>query len=146
MILYLDTSALVKLFIVEPRSEEVLAWAAEATLVACSSIGFPEAVSAFSRRLRSGSLACPVYDRALGELNRRWGDVVTVAVDERLAGELARRYPLSGADAVHLAAALTLSEADIPIVFCGYDERLNKAAAAEGLRMLGAAHGPSKII
>jgi uncharacterized protein with HEPN domain len=29
-----------------------------------------------------------------------------------LAGELARRHPLSGVDAVHLAAALTLSEAE----------------------------------
>lgn len=137
MIVYLDTSALVKLFVVEPGSEEVLAWAAEATTVACSSIGFSEAVSAFSRRLRSGFLARPVYDRALDELDRQWDDVVTVEVDGRLAGDLARRYPLSGADAVHLAAALTLSGADLPIAFCGYDDRLSQAAAAEGLRILG---------
>ena len=141
MIVYLHTSALVKLFVTEACSDEVLAWAAEATVVACSSIGFPEAVSAFSRRLRSGFLARPVYDRVLDELDRRWGDVVTVAVDERLAGDLARRYPLSGADAVHLAAALTLSGADLPIALCGYHERLNLAAAAEGLRILGGTPG-----
>lgn len=138
MIVYLDTSALVKLFVDELGSEEVLAWAAEATTVACSSIGFPEAISAFSRRLRSGSIARGVYDRVLDELDRQWDDVVTVAFDERLAGQLARRHPLSGADALHLAAALTLLAADLPVAFCGYDERLSRAAAAEGLRVLGA--------
>ena len=141
MIVYLDTSALVKLFVDEPGSEEVLAWAAEATTVACSSIGFPEAVSAFSRRLRSGSLARAVYDRVLDELDRQWDDIATVSVDERLAGDLARRHPLSGADAVHLAAALTLSAAGLPIALCAYDERLSQAATAEGLRSLGRESG-----
>jgi predicted nucleic acid-binding protein len=96
VIVYLDTSALVKLFVTEACSDEVLAWAAEATIVACSSIGFPEAVSAFSRRLRAGFLARPVYDRVLDELDRRWDDVVTVAVDERLAGDLARSDAVGG--------------------------------------------------
>jgi len=136
MIVYLDTSALVKLFVDEPGSEEVLAWTAEAVSVACSSIGFPEAISAFSRRLRSESIGRAVYDRVLDELDRQWDDVVTVPVDERLAGDLARRHPLSGADAIHLAAALTLLGANLPIAFCGYDERLSLAAAAEGLRVL----------
>ncbi|MHB9149871.1 MAG: PIN domain-containing protein [Thermoleophilia bacterium] len=58
-------------------------------------------------------------------------------LDEILAGELARRYPLSGAEAVHLAAAITLSKADLPVAFCGFDRQLNEAAAAEGLRVLG---------
>lgn len=61
----------------------------------------------------------------LDELDRQRDDVVTVAVDERLAGELARRYPLSVADAVHLAAALALYDADPPVAFCGYDEHLS---------------------
>ncbi|MHB1344089.1 MAG: type II toxin-antitoxin system VapC family toxin [Thermoleophilia bacterium] len=136
MILYLDTSALVKLFVDESGSDEVLSWAAEATAVACSHLGYPEAVSAVSRRLRTGSLARATYDRVLDELERRWADVVTVALDERLAGELARRHPLSGADAVHLAAALALHEADLPVAFCGFDRPLNEAAAAESLRVL----------
>lgn len=137
MILYLDTSALVKLFVDESGSDVVLSWAAEATAVACSRLGYPEAVSAFNRRLRTGSLARATYDRVLDELERRWSDVVTVILDEILAGELARRHPLSGADAVHLAAALALHEADLPVAFCGFDRRLNVAATAEGLRVLG---------
>lgn len=138
MILYLDTSALVKLLVDESGSGEVLSWAAEATAVACSRLGYPEAVSAFSRRPRTGSPARVTYDRVLDELERRWGDVVTVALDEMLAGELARRHPLASADAVHLAAALALQEADLPVAFCGFDRRLNAAAAAEGLRVLQA--------
>ena len=134
MILYLDTSALVKLFVDESGSDEVLSWAAESIAVTCSRLGYPEAVSAFSRRLRTGSLARATYDRVLHELERRWADVVTVTIDEVLAGELARRHPLSGADAVHLAAAITLSEKDLPVAFCSFDRRLNEAAAAEELR------------
>ncbi|MHB8869389.1 MAG: hypothetical protein ACYC6T_07725 [Thermoleophilia bacterium] len=39
---------------------------------------------------------------------------------------------------MHLAAALALSEADLPVAFCSFDQRLNEAAAAEGLRVLRA--------
>ena len=137
MILFLDTSAFVKLFVDEPDSEDVLAWTAESTGVACSSLAYPEAISAFSRRLRSASLTRSVYDRVVAELDRQWGDVVSVALDERLAGELARRHPLSGADSVHLAAAMTLLAAQLPVALCGYDRRMNAAAAAEGIRVLG---------
>lgn len=127
-----------KLLIDEAGSDQVLAWAGEAAAVACSPLGYPEVVSAFSRRLREGSIARVLCDRALDELQRQWDDIVSVVMDEKLAGSLVKRYPLSGADAVHLAAALTLVQADVPVAFCSYDRRLNAAAGSEGLTVLGA--------
>ena len=133
----MDSSAFVKLLVDEPGSSEVLAWATEAVAVACSPLAYPEVVSAFSRRLREGSVAPDLYARILEELRRQWDDVVSVAVDEILAGTLAKRYPLSGADAVHLAAATTLAQAELPVALCSYDRRLNVAAVSEGLTVLG---------
>jgi uncharacterized protein len=132
----------VKLLVGEAASDQVLAWVNEAIAIACSPLGYPEMVSAFSRRLREGSLAPHLYARVLEELQRQWDDVVSVAVDERLAGSLAKRYPLSGADAVHLAAALTLAQAELPVALCSYDRRLNDAAASEGLTVLGPGSDP----
>ena len=133
----MDSSAFVKLLIAEAGSPQVLDWVDEAMAVACSPLGYPEMVSAFGRRLREGSLAPRLYARVLEELESQWDNVVSVAVDERLAGSLARRYPLSGADAVHLAAALTLARSDLPVTLCSYDRRLNAAAVSEGLPVLG---------
>jgi hypothetical protein len=73
-----------------------------------------------SCRLREGSVAPDLYANILEELQRQWDDVVWVAVDEKLAGSLAKRYPLLGADAVHLAAALTLARAELPVALCSY--------------------------
>lgn len=126
-----------KLLVDEAGSNEVLAWATEAVAVASSPLAYPEVVSAFSRRLREGSVAPDLYARVLEELQRHWDDIVSVAVDERLAGSLAKRYPLSGADAVHLAAATTLARAELPVALCSYDRRLNAAAVSEGLKVLG---------
>ncbi len=55
MTLYLDTSALVKLYILEAGSEDVLQWIADASSVCTSVVTFPEARSAFGRRLRERS-------------------------------------------------------------------------------------------
>jgi predicted nucleic acid-binding protein len=120
-------------------SEQVLDGTSEATAVACSPLGYPEMVSALSRRLREGSVAPDLYARVLEELQRQWDDVVSAAVDARLAGSLAKRYPLSSADAVHLAAVLTLAQAELPVALCSYDRRLNAAALSEGLMVLGTA-------
>jgi len=142
VILYLDSSAFVKLLVGETGSGQVVDWVSEAMEVACSPLGYPEMVSAFGRRLREGSLTPGLCERALAELESQWGNVVSVAVDDKLAGSLARRHPLSGADAVHLAAALTLVQADLPVALCSYDHRLNAAATLEGLTVLGASAAP----
>jgi predicted nucleic acid-binding protein len=45
-----------------------------------------------------------------------------------LAGALAARYPLKGADAVHLASAYLLSELYGRVRFLSFDKQLNVAA------------------
>lgn len=113
-ILYLDTSALVKLYAREAGREEVRRAVREASAVAISEIGYVEARSAFARREREGVLSAERHDRAVELLARDFRDVylmrpVAGQVVAR-AGKLVREHSLRAYDAVHLATALALRE------------------------------------
>jgi predicted nucleic acid-binding protein len=56
MILYLDTSSLVKLYLDEVYSEAVHRWAQEAEVLATSRVAYPETLAALARRWREGVL------------------------------------------------------------------------------------------
>ena len=55
MILYLDTSALVKLYVEEDGSEEVSTAVRDASRVATSAVAYPEARATFARLEREGT-------------------------------------------------------------------------------------------
>ncbi len=131
MTLYLDTSAFVKLYVLEPQSDTVKAAVARAEGVAIAVVGYAEARAALARGHREGRLDERGYEKAKGALERDWQAFtwleVTVGM-ARLAGGLTERYALRGFDAVHLAAALMLNRERGGVVFLGYDDRLNDAA------------------
>jgi len=54
MILYLDTSSIVKLYVEEDHSRSVREWLEDADVVATCRVAFPEAFSAMNRRFRAG--------------------------------------------------------------------------------------------
>lgn len=114
MILYLDTSALVKLYAEEPASDEVRSAASEARAVVVSEIGYVEARSALARKEREGSFSTEAHDEAVGQLERDFREVYVLrSVTGRIvahAGELARVHALRAYDAVHLATALALRQ------------------------------------
>lgn len=135
MILYLDTSALVKLFVIEPASELVAEFTEGSDTVVTSRIAYVEACSALARRRREKLLDAQAQLRAQKALRERWDDLVTVGLDEFEAGSLTSKYDLRAFDAVHLAAALKVRahSKDIPFQFCSFDIRQRTAAAAENL-------------
>lgn len=57
MIVYLDTSALVKLYVDEPGTQEVARWIQRATAVSTSRVSYVEARAAFARRYRERALS-----------------------------------------------------------------------------------------
>ena len=114
MILYLDTSALVKLYANEPGRWEVESPVQEARVVAVSEIGYVEARSALARKEREGAFSTDEHDAAVEQLRQDFRGVylprpVTGEVIAR-AGDLARKHALRAYDAVHLATALVLRE------------------------------------
>ena len=139
MILYLDSSSLVKLFFAEAGSIEVCTLVSSASAVATSLVSLPEAAAGLARLGRERVLDAEGVAARLSALHQQWQGFVAIDVNETRAGELAVKHGLRGFDSVHLAAALDLREAAGPgadVRFSSFDRRLNAAATAEGLVIL----------
>ena len=141
--LFLDTSALVKLYVREPGTDRVLGLAAaadaELLLLALTRV---ELRAAIRRRERMGDIVSEDADRAIGQFEADWQRqfLIQAATDGVLsiAVALVDRHGLRALDALQLGACLTLFQAggaDPPLFVCS-DQQLNQAAAAEGLRFL----------
>jgi predicted nucleic acid-binding protein len=137
VILYLDTSSLVKLYLEEPEAETVEMLVDRAETVATSLVTYAETRSALARAEASVRLSDAGHRNALTVFEDQWAtfDVRDVSPPlVRLAGDLAAKHLLRGFDAIHLASVLTLqTEIEEPITFSSADERLMSAAKAEGL-------------
>ena len=144
MIVYLDTSAFVKLILQEEGAVDVRSWFDGAGPAVSSVITYPEARSALGRRARASGRVSPHLEAWIAELEARWRRLVSVRVDPQPAGELALRHELRGMDAVQLAAAVNVRERlrrhadDAEVVFAAFDRRLLEAAEREGFATLGA--------
>lgn len=137
MILFLDTSALVKLYAREPGSGDVRASVDRADGVACSWLAYVEARSAFAAKQRSGEIADEALRRCREEFEGDWARFHRVNVTQgvlRRAGELCERFALRACDSVHLAAAEWLqSGLGVPLTFGSFDRRQAEAALQMGL-------------
>jgi predicted nucleic acid-binding protein len=138
MILYLDTSSLVKVYVKEVHSDLVREWFKAAKGIAISRVGYAEAMSAFARRRAQGDLDDDQFELVSETLSVHWSEFVLLPVRERKAGILAVKHFLRGFDAIHLAAAAELPSAfrDEPVLFSSFDTRLLGAARAERLDTL----------
>ncbi len=126
LILYLDTSALVKLYAEEPGRQEVQDSVHAAHVVAVSEIGYVEACSALARKEREGLFNAAEHDDAVDQLQEDYREVyLSRPVSGDLiarAGALARKHALRAYDAVHLATALALREESDELARRGQEE------------------------
>lgn len=141
MILFCDTSALVKLYIKEAFSDEVHAWAAEAKAIAVARITWAEAMAALARRVRESPIDAEAIDTIRVKLRADWSGYAIVELTQplvELAGEYADTFALRGYDSVQLAAARTVQEAaSEELCFACFDTRLQRSADVLGMRTLG---------
>lgn len=140
MILYLDTSSLVKLYMDEVGSKDMEALAGRASAIATSWLAYAEARSAFARKRREKDLTDLEYHFAIAALERDWDTYLTIDVAAKIvrdAGRLAEKHALKALDAVHLASALSVKEDQElsfqSLVLSSADIRLLGAGRAEGL-------------
>jgi predicted nucleic acid-binding protein len=132
MIVYGDTSALVKLFVEEKNSERTREMLSRAQALGTGLLTRAELGAALARGVRRGFLSAQDALEARRRLDRAWTTWVHIAVDESLvsrAEDLAWEYSLRGYDAVHLAAALAWQERlNARIVVATFDRELWQAA------------------
>lgn len=140
MILYMDTSSLVKLYVEEAHSDAVHRWVQMTDVSVTSRVAYPETLAALARRRREGDFDDESFRRVIDAFRAQWLDFAIIDLNEIAAGELAIAYALRGFDAVHLAAALELRQQaeGIIVAFTAFDARLTQAAKAEGLQVLDA--------
>jgi len=140
VILYVDTSALVKLYVDEAGALLVRQGVQGAEVVATSEIAYVEIRAAVARRRREGALTAGDYKRLLRRLHTDWSEFLLIAVGSSLirdAGAIAEQYRLRAYDAVHLAAGLVVQrQMEEPVTFACWDRVLAAAAAKAGMRSL----------
>jgi len=114
MILYLDSSAIVKQYVVETGSAEVRDAVAQSDINGTSVISRAEVIATFQKTVRVGALRQNEAAKVKRAFDRGWPDLVRTRVTERLiqhAAALAWTYGLRGYDAVHLASAAAWQQA-----------------------------------
>jgi len=124
--LYLDTSALGRVLLAEPDSEAILA-----------------EVGRFERRMASRLLAVELRRLALRHRLRDAADRLLAAISllplteaTLAAAESIEPASVATLDAIHLAAALELFDADLIDTVLTYDERIAEGARHHGLTVL----------
>jgi uncharacterized protein len=138
VILYLDASALVKRYVKERGSQEVIALTVAAGAVATALVSRAEVGAALARAVRLGVLNEGEGRRVQRRFSRDWPDLARIPVSEALvsrAETLAWDHGLRGYDAVQLAAALTWQDSiGQDVVFATFDRQLWEAAPRAGVQ------------
>lgn len=128
-LLYLDTSALARLYTLEPDHEKVRAAQANASGDITHDITYVELHSALAGRRRRRLMTERAYQSALSDFKRDWPSIRHISIDQQLlrdAAALAQTHTLRAYDAMHLAAAQAV--APLGIQFMTFDANLRGIA------------------
>ena len=140
MILFCDTSALIKLYVEEDQSQQMKATEKAAQMIGVCRITYAEAMAAFSRRQREEPSDAALVEKSKQKLSVDWNEFVVVEITQplvELAADFAETFALRGYDSVQLAGARTLQQTAGELLhFACFDQRLSKAAAVLGMRTL----------
>ncbi len=104
MIVYLDTSSLVKLYVEEDGSSKVDALVRSSEVTATSIVAYAEARAVFARRYREKAFTPAEYDRIKVFFDKDWSSYLILSITgdmTRLAGDLAEKHALRGFDSIH---------------------------------------------
>lgn len=145
MILYLDSSAVVKNYVSEPGSKEVGRALSRAELIGTHLICRVEVAAAFGRAVRMKQLKHEEGWECLRRFRQDWPALVRLQVTEALvvqAEALSWDQELTGFDAIHLAAAsLWQGALGKAVTLATFDKRLWRAA-----KRIGLLHYPDDLV
>ncbi len=136
-IVYFDSSAFVKLLVEEDGSELAADLWDGCDAAVSSPLAYPEVCAALAAAARAGRLVPADVVRTGRAWDGLWAATRPVELTQQVtarAGELAGRYSLRGADAVHLASLLAVGTDQT--LFAVWDVRLGAGALAAGARVV----------
>lgn len=140
MIAYLDTSAVIKAYLLsEAGRDELESIIGAGVDVASSRFTYVEVRAALAAARRAGRLTPFEHDRAVASFDLAWTGYAIVELDEPVAeraGVLAGSFGLRAGDAVQLASILELDRDTTIIV--AWDLQLRTAAHAAGVAVFPA--------
>jgi len=146
MILYLDTSALLKRYFKEPHSNELLSKWKEATHIVTSSVAYAETIASLCRKKREVELSSKVFNKLVNSFHLDWETFIRVEVNDALnetIHKVVAKHPLRGFDAIHLASAIITHERiNEAFLFACFDQKLINGAQMEGLATFPAPPSP----
>ena len=137
MILFCDTSALVKRYVREDGSDALAARAATSEALAVCRVTWVEVMSALARRVRERPQDEAILASARQRCAADWPRYLCLEVTQELAelaGDYADTFALRADDSVQLEPA-ALARRDMPgeVQFACFDARLSKAARVLGI-------------
>ena len=140
MILFCDTSALMKLYVDEAHSTDMRSSVKRANSTMVSLITWVEIQSAFSLKQRTGQVSPSDVEFGLARLRDEWANFTRISVDPELtetAGQFALAHGLRAYDGLQLASAWRAHQIiGGALRFCCFDRQLNAAATALGMQAL----------
>lgn len=136
--LYLDTSAVLKLYLQEPGSKELREEVErfQGSLFT-SRVTYAETIAGLARAHREDRITRHAYRQKGTEFESDWTALQIVELTQEVLRPclvLIEKYALRGFDAIHLCSAMWLELAG----FACFDERLRSAAQGEGLSLVPA--------
>jgi len=133
-LVYFDASAFVKLLVDEPGTDLAVSLWDGCDAAVSSRLAYPEVRAALAGAHRNHDLDRNGLVQAEESWEAFWAATRPVELTPavaRHAGDLANELSLRGADAVHLASALAMS--DPSLIVAAWDRRLHAGALAAGL-------------
>jgi uncharacterized protein len=137
MIVYLDASALVKIYILEDGSRGVENLLTMADLLGTAILSRAEVSAAICKAVRTRAIQAKQASEAVKQFRTHWLSLFRLGIDGMVvekADRLAWDHQLRGYDAIHLACALLWQESLAEIVtMATFDKELWIAAKSEGM-------------
>jgi len=137
LIIYLDTSALLKQYIQETGSEQVIKLLGAASSSGTNLLAYVEMASAIARAVRMKLIPADEAQATWKDFLVDWELLVRLDISGQItkrAAALAWEHGLRGYDAMHFASALAWQDAiDTPVTLATYDRDLWSAAQKAGM-------------
>jgi predicted nucleic acid-binding protein len=134
LVIFIDTSALVKRYFVEEGTREVLGIFEDSYDIRVSAVTKAEAISAFNFRRHRGDISKAEYVRCIDSFFEDFKDFEVVPLSESVESrvqKLAEKYGHKALDNIQLASALVMK----PGKFVTSDKKLGSIAELEKLKV-----------